>query len=220
MSGREIGGDVLPDTRERVAEERDEGHRFTVVVELKVDGTLREESGLVGLDLVEDELGTVLRYHARDERAVGDVVEFCGPRVGVRDVHAAWPEVTDGCETWDQLGRDSAQTALILIETSFPMVAGMVMALADALKPPEPAVFPAGGCAKSNLNASSGRRLSLARSVGASKRLVMSSVSPWAAAMENVMAERIKSLDIIVEGEVGGSDGRRRRQGLAFMYLM
>lgn len=82
-----------------------------MVVELKVDGTLREESGLVGPDLVEDEFCPVLRYHARDERAVGDIIEFCGPRVDVRGVHAAWPEETDGCETWDQLGRDSAQKA-------------------------------------------------------------------------------------------------------------
>ena len=192
-----------------------------MVVELEVDGTLREESGLVGPDLVVDEFGTVLRYHARDERAVGDIVEFCGPRVGVRGVHAAWPEETDGCETWDQLGRHSAQTVLVLIETSFPMVAGIVRALADELKPPEPAVFPAGVCTKSNLNASSGRRLSLARSVGASKRLAMSSVFPSAAAVAKAIAERIKSPDIIVEGEEGGGSGRRRRrQGLAFMCFV
>ena len=209
----------MPDTRERVTEERNEGHRFAVVVELKVDGTLREESGLVGPDLVVDEFGTVLRYHARDERTVGDIIEFCRPRVGVRGVHAAWPEESGGCETWYQLGRDSAQRLFVLIETSFPMVAGIVMALADALKPPEPSVFPAGGCTKSNLNASSGRRLSLARSVGASKRLAMSSVFPWAAAVEKAIAERMKSPDIIVKGEEGGGGGRRR-QGAAFMYFM
>ena len=126
-------GNVLPDTWERVAEERNEGYRFAVVVELEVDGTLREEGGLVGPDLVEDEFGTVFRYHARNERAIGDIVKFCGPRVGVRGVHPAWSEETDGCETWDQLGRDSAQRLLVLIETSFPMVAGMVRTLADEL---------------------------------------------------------------------------------------
>jgi len=207
-------GDVSPDTWERVTEERNEGHRFAVVVELKVDGTLREESGLVGPNLVEDEFGPVLRYHARDEGAVGDIIELCGPRVGVRGVHAAWPEETDGCETWDQLGRDSAQGDLVLIETSFPMVAGIVMALADELKPPEPSVFPAGVCTKSNLNASSVRRLSLARSVGASMRLAMSSVFPWAAAVEKASAERMKSPDIIVEegrGEVVGEGDDRVR---------
>jgi len=48
-------------TWERIAEEGEEGHRFAGVVIFKVNGTLREESGLVCLDLVEDEFGTVLR---------------------------------------------------------------------------------------------------------------------------------------------------------------
>ena len=60
-------GKDLRDTRERIPKEGDEGHRFAMVVVLKVDGTLREESGLVCLDLVEDEFGTILRDHARDE---------------------------------------------------------------------------------------------------------------------------------------------------------
>ena len=64
----------------------------------------------------------------------------------------------------------------VLIAISFPMVAGMVMALAEELKPPAPAVFPAGGFTKSNLNASSGRRLILATSVGAPRRLAMRSL--------------------------------------------
>ena len=177
-----------------------------MVVELKMDGALREEGGLIGPDLIVDEFGTVLRYHARDERAVGNVIELCRSRVGVRGVHAAWSEETDGCETWDQLGRDSAQTLFILIETSFPMVAGIVTALAEELKPPAPAVFPAGGCAKSNLNASSGRRLSLARSVGASRRLAISSVFPWAATVEKAMAERMKSPEIIIKIEGEGRE--------------
>jgi hypothetical protein len=85
----------LTDAWERVGEESNEGDRFTMVVEFKVDGTLREESGLVGVDLVEDEFGTVLRYHTGDEGAIGDIVEFCRPRVCVGDVHAAWSKETD-----------------------------------------------------------------------------------------------------------------------------
>ena len=74
-----------------------------------------------------------------------------------------------------QPGRGRAQRFRVLIETSFPMVAGMVMALAEELNPAAPAVFPAGGLTKSNLKASSGRRLILATSVGASMRFAMSS---------------------------------------------
>lgn len=70
-----------------------------MVVELKVDGALREESGLVGEDLVEDEFGTVLRDHAGDERAVGDIVELGRPGVSVGSVHAAWSDEADSCET-------------------------------------------------------------------------------------------------------------------------
>lgn len=86
-------------TRERIPKEGNEGHRVAIVVVLEVDGTLREESGLVCLDLVEDESGTVLRDHARDERAIGDIIELCRPRVGVRGVHAAWTDETDSWET-------------------------------------------------------------------------------------------------------------------------
>jgi len=107
----------------------------------------------------------------------------------------------------------------VLIETSFPMVAGMVMALAEELKPPEPTVFPAGVCTKSNLNASSGRRLSLARSVGASKSLAVRSEFASAATVEKAMAERMKSPGIIVEG-TGGVGRRWRRRGVAFMHFM
>lgn len=94
-----IGRKVAPYTWERILEERDEGHRFAMVVVLKVDGALREESRLVCLDLVEDEFATILRDHTRDEGAVGDIVELCRPRVGVGGVHATWPEETKSCET-------------------------------------------------------------------------------------------------------------------------
>lgn len=67
-----------------------------------MDGTLREESGLVCLDLVEDESGTILRDHSRDERAIGDIIELCRSRVGVRGVHAAWTDETDSWETLDR----------------------------------------------------------------------------------------------------------------------
>ena len=70
-----------------------------MIVILKVDGALREESGLVCLDLIENEFGAILRDHTGDERAVGDIIELCRPRVGVRGVHAAWPNETGGCET-------------------------------------------------------------------------------------------------------------------------
>jgi len=70
-----------------------------MLVVLEVDGALREESGLVGPDLVEDELSAVLRDHTHDERAVGNIVKLCRPRMGVRSVHAAWSNETDGCET-------------------------------------------------------------------------------------------------------------------------
>jgi len=74
---------------ERIAEEGDEGNRHTTVVELEVDGTLGEESGLVGKDLVVDELSAVLGDHARDERSVSDKIELWGPRMCVRGVKTA-----------------------------------------------------------------------------------------------------------------------------------
>jgi hypothetical protein len=42
-----------------------------------------------------------------------------------------------------QLGRDRRQRLRVLSETSFPMVAGIVMALAEVVNPPAPTVFPA-----------------------------------------------------------------------------
>ena len=92
-------GEILRYTRERIPKERDEGYRFAIVVVLEMNGTLREESGLVCFDLVEDEFATILRDHTRDERAVGDIVELCRSRVGVGAVHAAWTDETSGCET-------------------------------------------------------------------------------------------------------------------------
>ena len=55
------------------------------------------------------------------------------------------------------------------------MVAGIVTALAELANPPAPTVLPAFVFRKSNLKASSGRRLFLATSVGASKSFVMRS---------------------------------------------
>ena len=83
---------------------------------------------------------------------------------------AAVKHEMDAC----QLGRDRGQGFRILIETSFPMVAGIVMALAEEVNPPAPTVSPAVGFAKSNLNAASERRLTLARLVGASNSFAMS----------------------------------------------
>jgi hypothetical protein len=74
---------------ERIPEEGDEGDRLTTVVELEVDGTLGEESGLVGKDLVVDELSAVLGDHARDERSVSDKIELWGPGMSVRGVKTA-----------------------------------------------------------------------------------------------------------------------------------
>ena len=92
-------GEVSHYTWERIPKERDEGHRFAIIVVLEVDGTLREDSGLVCLEFVEDEFATVLREHTRDERAVGDIIELWRPRVGVGGVHAAWTDETGSCET-------------------------------------------------------------------------------------------------------------------------
>lgn len=89
-------GEISLYTWERVPEEGDEGNRFTTVVELEMDGTLREESGLVGKDLVEDELSAILGDHARDERSVGDKIELWGPRMGVRGVETAGSKETSG----------------------------------------------------------------------------------------------------------------------------
>lgn len=79
---------------ERVPEEGDEGDGLTTVVELEMDGTLREESGLILEDFVEDELSTVLGDHPGDERAVSDKIELWGPRMGMRGVKTAWSKET------------------------------------------------------------------------------------------------------------------------------
>ena len=94
----EIKGEVSLYTWERIAEERGEGNGFAMVVVLEVDGALREESGLVCVDFVEDEFTTVLRDHTGDERAVGDIMELCRPHVGVRGIHSAWSKETNSCE--------------------------------------------------------------------------------------------------------------------------
>ena len=72
-------------------------------------------------------------------------------------------------------GQRQGQRLRVLIETSFPMVAGIVAALAVELNPPTPMIFPVGAFTKSNLNASSGRRLILSTSVGASNSFATSS---------------------------------------------
>lgn len=83
-------------TRERIPEEGYEGHRFASVIELEMDGTLGEESGLVCKDFVEDELTTVLGDHARHEGSVGNKIEFWGPWVCVRGIRSAWTKETGG----------------------------------------------------------------------------------------------------------------------------
>ena len=97
--GKEDKGKTLPDTGEGISEEGDEGHGFAVVVELKVDGVLRKDSGLVGPDLVEDKSATILRDHTRGEGAVGNIMELGGPQVSVRSVHAARSKESGSCET-------------------------------------------------------------------------------------------------------------------------
>jgi hypothetical protein len=84
--------------RERIPEEGNEGYGLAMLVVLKMDGTLGEESGLVRRDLVEDEFTAILWDHARDERAVGDIVELWGPGMGVRRVQAAWSKETGSCK--------------------------------------------------------------------------------------------------------------------------
>ena len=92
---------------EIVPKESDEGDRYAIVVELEMDGALREESGLVCEDLVEDEFGTVLGNHARHERAIRYEIELWGPRMGMGGVDAARSKETGGYNTFAcQLGRD------------------------------------------------------------------------------------------------------------------
>lgn len=81
-------------TWERIPKESYKGHRVASVIVLKVDGALGEESGLVCKDFVEDELGAVFRDHAGDEGAVGNEIEFWGPRVCVRGIESAWAKET------------------------------------------------------------------------------------------------------------------------------
>jgi hypothetical protein len=126
---------------ERIPEEGDEGNGHTTVVVFKMDGTLREESGLVCKNLVKDVLSAVLGDHARDERAVGDKIELWGPRMGMRGVETTWSKETG---SWKKLAGEFARSkisASILIESPLPMVAGMVSELAEEEKPPEPVVL-------------------------------------------------------------------------------
>jgi hypothetical protein len=81
-SGIDVRGQIMKSLSDlgnawvRIAEARDEGCKFTMVVVLKVDSTHREESGLVCFDLVVYKSSTVLRNETGDERAVGDVIEL------------------------------------------------------------------------------------------------------------------------------------------------
>ena len=101
MSGAGKGNEwkTLPDAWERITEESNEGHWFALSVIFKVDGTLREESGLIGLDLIEDELATILRDHARDEGTVSDISELRRPWVRVGGDQTAWPNESGSYET-------------------------------------------------------------------------------------------------------------------------
>lgn len=54
-------------TGEGITEESDESDRLATVVVLEMDCTLGEEGGLVGENLVEDELSAILGDHAGDE---------------------------------------------------------------------------------------------------------------------------------------------------------
>jgi len=100
-SGKDVRGQImeslsdLGNTWERITEARDEGCRFTLVVVLEVDSTHREESGLVCFDLVIYESGTVLPDETGDKSAIGDVIDFCRPRVDVRGVVSTCAKVTN-----------------------------------------------------------------------------------------------------------------------------
>jgi len=82
---KESLGDCI-DAWERIPEEGDEGDRLTTVVELEMDGTLGEESGLELENLVVDELNAVLGDEARNERAVSDKIELWGSWMGMGSV--------------------------------------------------------------------------------------------------------------------------------------
>lgn len=102
------------------------------------------------------------------------------------------------------MGLDKTRAICVLIEMSFPMVAGMVSELAEEEKPAAPVVLAATSFTKSNLKAASGRMAILEISVGRSKSCEMSSA--WAATLEKAIAERIKNREIIVRGERGEED--------------
>jgi hypothetical protein len=79
---------------ERIPEEGDEEDRLTTVVVLEMDGTLREESGLVLEDFVEDVLSAILGDHSGDEGTVSNKIELWGPWMGMRGVETAWSKET------------------------------------------------------------------------------------------------------------------------------
>lgn len=98
----------------------------------------------------------------------------------------------------------------VLIEMSFPIVAGMVSELAEEEKPAAPVVLAGTSFSKSNLKAASGRRAILAISVGTSNSWAMRLA--WAATLEKATAERMNSREIMVMKGNGeeGRDGEKR----------
>lgn len=96
-----------------------------------------------------------------------------------------------------ELGGEKSKVICVLIEMSFPMVAGIVSELAEEEKPPEPVVLAGKLFSKSNLKAASGRIAILPISVGIDKSRAMR--SDWAATVEKAIAERRKNREIIVK---------------------
>lgn len=66
------------------------------LVLLEVDGALGEDHGATSVDRVEDETSAVLLDHPARDGAVDHVEHLSGTGVGVRGVHTARAQETDG----------------------------------------------------------------------------------------------------------------------------
>jgi hypothetical protein len=62
---------------------------------LEVDGTLREETGLTGINSVHYESRTVFLKKTGSEGSVNIEIEFCRTKVDMRGIESAWSKETD-----------------------------------------------------------------------------------------------------------------------------
>ena len=73
----------------------DKDNRLASQVLLEVDGTLREESGLTGINSVHYESRTVFLKKSGSEGSVNIEIEFCRTRVDVRGIESARSKETN-----------------------------------------------------------------------------------------------------------------------------